>query len=337
MQRVFDNPYVDERGSACSGAIADAVRLAETHIRRDLTESPILLARGLDPSGELVLKLENQQPTGSFKVRGVANRVLGLTQDQRARGIVAASTGNHGLGVARVAERTGTSAVVFVPRNTSTVLTAAIKRDRVEVRQVGSECSESEFAARTWAEREGSFYVAPYNDPAIIAGQGTLAVELLRQVPNLGRIYLAVGGGGLIAGVAGFLRECAPAVDVVGCSPSASCAMHASVAAAEIVDVIHADTLSRGTAGGVEPNSITFPLCRDLVDRWELVSEAEIAHSIVGLIDRERITPEGAAAVALAAWRRDTKLSDGRKACVVVCGGNLDVGDLRHARAQAQE
>ena len=306
-----------------------ASEAAAAALREHLAPSPVRRALGLEPGGTLELKLESQLPTGSFKVRGALHRIGALSGEERGRGVVAASTGNHGAAVAYAAAMAGVGATVLVPEATPEGRVRAITARGADVVREGAECGEAELAARGRAARSGEVFVSPYNDAIVMAGQGTLAIELLEQVPDLGRVYVAVGGGGLIGGVAGVLRHARPDVEVVGCSPRASHPMHASVAAGEIVETEHLPTLSLATAGGLEAGSVTFPPCRDLVDRWELVDEGEIEAGVRRFLAEERLLVEGAAAVALAVWARDPRPADGRRDCVVVCGGNLDLGDLR--------
>ena len=302
---------------------------AAAGLRRHFDASPMREALGLDPSGGLLLKMESALPTGSFKIRGAMHRLQHLSEEERGRGVVAASTGNHGAAVAHAASLTGVAATVLIPEPTPEGRAQAITSRGAGVVRSGAECGETETAARQRAEASGETFVSPYNDPVVMAGQGSLGVELLQHLPTLRRVYIAVGGGGLIGGVSAVLKHVAPEVEVIGCSPRASHPMHASVAAGEIVETEHLPTLSLATAGGLEEGSVTFPPCRDFVDRWELVDEGEIEEGLVRLLSEERILAEGAAAVALAVWARDPRPEDGRKDCVVVCGGNLDIGDLR--------
>jgi threonine dehydratase len=190
---------------------------------------------------------------------------------------------------------------------------------------------EAEIAARALAERTGKEYVSPYNDWDVVAGQGTVGVELLEQLPEIGVAYIAVGGGGLIAGTAIALKAIRPEVRIVGCWPRNAPAMHESLRAGHIYDVPESPTLSDGTAGNVEPGAITFPLCRALIDEHVLVSEAEISHAMrdVLLVDRQVV--EGAAGVAVAAARKLTRERTEYAtlpSVVVLCGGNVSVSTL---------
>jgi len=277
----------------------------------------------------LHLKLENQQSSGSFKIRGAANRLLTMPVSQRALGVVSASTGNHGKAVALAAGLLNTPALVFAPEEASPTKLDAIRALGAEVRLHGRDGVESEREARRFADANGRVYISPYNDPQVVTGQATIGVELSRQLERIDAIFAAVGGGGLVSGVAGYLKSFRREVTVVGCSAANSAVMHESVRAGRVLDMPSTPTLSDGTAGGLEADSITFPLCRALVDRWELVSEDQIAEAIPLTLEQTGHLVEGSAAVAVAAARRLARDFPGGNVVVIVCGGNIDVRTLR--------
>jgi threonine dehydratase len=272
---------------------------------------------------EVYLKLENFQHTGSFKLRGASNRLMTLSAAQRAKGCVAASSGNHGAAVAYAMQKLDTKGVIFVPEKTSPVKVDAIRGYGGEVRFFGTDGLDTEMHARAFAEGEGMQYLSPYNDADIVAGQATCGIEIAEQLPDVDAAYVAVGGGGLISGIASVLKTRRPDTRIVGCQPKASAVMAKSVEAGEIHDLPSDPTLSDGTAGGVEADSITFDLCRDLVDEFILVSEAQIAESVRLYMDAQHQLIEGAAGVAVAAMLVDTKLVQGTKVVVVICGANI--------------
>lgn len=308
-----------------AGVLRAAVRLQGRVVTTPTIGSPWLTAA---TGAEVRLKLENVQHTGSFKFRGACNALLAMPAAQAARGIVTASSGNHGLGVAAAAAGVGVRATVYVPLATAPAKQAAIRAAGAEVRPFGDDCVFTELEARRVATATGQTYVSPYNDPLVIAGQGTIAVELLAQWPAVEVVYVALGGGGLISGMAAHGKAVRPELEFVACSPAASPAMAACVRAGAIVDVPCFDTLSDSTAGGVEPGAITFPLCQQLVDRYLEVDEAAIAAALVGCLEHQHLLVEGAAAVAVAACLADP-LRRGRRAAIVVCGGNLPLARLR--------
>ena len=310
---------------------AKAARAADELIRplareTDLESSPHYRDIG---GAEVYFKLENLQHTGSFKARGALNKVLSLAQSELDRGVVAASTGNHGAAVAFAAAKVGTRAVVFVPENASRDKLGMVERLGAEVKFHGDDCMVSELAARRYATQQGLTYVSPYNDPLVIAGQGTIGVELERQLDRIDAVFVSLGGGGLISGVAAYLKSVGPDVCVVGCSPKNSQVMIQSIQAGEVLDLPSKPTLSDGTAGGVEPGTITFDLCRELVDDYVTVTEKEIADSWREFTGVHHMMIEGAAAVAIASFMKLRARFAGKNVVVVLCGANIGMKTIK--------
>jgi len=312
-------------------SVAAAAREASTRIADLVRETPVDYSYrfSADTGAEIFFKLENLQYTGSFKLRGAANRLMTLTPGQREAGCVAASSGNHGAAVAYAMRKLGIEGVIFVPEQTSKAKVDAIRSYGGDVRFFGSDGLDTELHARAYAGEHGMFYVSPYNDSEVIAGQGTCGIEIAGSVPELDTLYVAVGGGGLVSGVASVLKSCNPAVRIVGCQPEASAVMAHSVEAGRIVDEPSRTTLSDGTAGGVEQDAMTFELCRELVDEFVLVSEAEIAQAMRRFIDFEHQLIEGAAGVALGAMLKQQEAVAGRRVVVLICGGNVSRETLK--------
>lgn len=315
---------------------AESARLAPV-VEAHLTRTPLARFAALSEElrADVLVKCEHQQRTGSFKARGALAKALTLTAEQRERGVVTASSGNHGLGVANAMAVLGGRTIVFVPADASTVKVAAIRRLGAEIRAAGSDVGDLEVAARGYADEHGLTYVSPYNDLDVIAGQGTIGVELAQQAGEHGldAVYVAVGGGGLISGVASVLRQRLPGVRVVGASPANDAAMVAAVRAGHAVRVESRPTLSDGTAGSVEEGAVTIGLCASLVDEWVLVTEEDIRAALRTVIDTEHQLIEGAAAVAFAAAcaRRDSVA--GQRIAVISCGGNIAAATLAAALA----
>lgn len=308
-----------------------AIPIAEQRIRPYLRETPLDFAHELSErcTAEVYLKLENIQYTGSFKLRGAMNYLLSLSPEQRERGVVAASSGNHGAAVAYGLRALGMHGVIFVPEQASAVKVAAMRRYEADVRFQGHDSLEAELSARSYAEQHGLAYVSPYNDPAVIAGQGSIGVELLRQKPDLDALCIAVGGGGLIAGIAAFLKAHKPAMRIIGCQPAHSAVMLHSLRAGRILDLPSEVTLSDGTAGGIEQAAMTFELCRDLVDDWLLVDEAQIADAMRMIMQSQHMLIEGAAGVAVAGLLQCSEQLKGQKVGVVLCGANISLKTLK--------
>jgi threonine dehydratase len=293
-------------------------------------ETPLIRALLLgDDQDKVFLKLENLQHTGSFKLRGALNKLLSLTPEQRARGIVTASSGNHGAAVAYGLRLLGARGLIVVPEHASPAKVELIRRLGAEVRLYGDDALLAEQHAREYALERGLVYISPYNDPQVIAGQGTIGVELARQLDRIDVVFVAVGGGGLIAGIAGYLKAVRPDITVVGCLPERSPVMAESVRAGRIVEMESGPTLSDATAGGIEAGAITFDLCRSLVDQYVLVSEEAIAAAVRSVIEAEHLLVEGAAGVAVAAYQQRRADVREMNAVIVLCGANISLQTLK--------
>jgi threonine dehydratase len=249
--------------------------------------------------------------------------------------VTCSSTGNHALGVLHAATALAAAGrpvdlTIYIPSTVTkqkvAKLQAAAEKCGAKIITIGQDCVEAENAARAAAEAEGKIYVSPYNDTAVAGGQGTLAVELLMSLPpnKLDAVFVPVGGGGLIAGVAALIKSLDPQVKIYGCQPEASDVMRRSVEAGKVVDLEWQETLSDATAGGIEEDALTIEACRQFVDYWVTVSEPEIAAAMVGIHGHHGVAIEGAAGVAVASY---IKLAEeqmrGKHAVVVICGGNV--------------
>lgn len=307
-----------------------ASAIAADRIAGVVCETPLIRSAAFSETigADVYLKLENRQHTGSFKLRGATNCLMSLSEEQRATGCVAASSGNHGAAVAYAMRELGMSGVIFVPEQTSTAKVDAIKRYGGDVRFFGTDGLDTELEARAHAAKYGLYYVSPYNDAAVIAGQGTCGIEITRQLPDVDAAFIAIGGGGLISGVGSTLKNHNADVQLYGCQPAASAVMAQSVAAGKLLDLPSEPTLSDGTAGGVEPGAITFELCRELVDEFVLVDEAEIAAAMRQYMAVEEDRIEGAAGVAIAAMLARASEMKGRQIVVIICGGNISEATL---------
>jgi threonine dehydratase len=293
----------------------DEIVAAHDRIRTMVRETPVEYA----PELGAWLKLEHLQKTGSFKFRGACHKVALLTDAQAAAGVVTASNGNHGLGVAAAAEARGIAAEVFVSAHVSAGKARRIEAHGARLHRAGEDPLAAELAARRAAETSGRVFISPYNDVDVMAGQGTIAVELLRQLPDTGSVFVAVGGGGLIGGIGSYVKAVRPEVEVVGCWPENSPVMYECMRAGRVVEVAESPTLSESTAGGLEPGTVTLDVCRRVIDRAVFVTEDEIRDAMRLVLRTEHWLVEGAAAVAVAAYRK----AGGRNAAIVLCGRNL--------------
>jgi threonine dehydratase len=305
-------------------SLARQVTEAAERIRPAVNETPVEQIIGLIPNNdiELFFKLENLQQTGSFKLRGASNKVLSLSRDQEAKGVIAASNGNHGLGVAAAASRAGIAAEVYVSIHVSPSKARRIEDLGARIQRVGNDPLEAELAARTASDSQGKVFISPYNDAQVMAGQGTIAVELLRQLPQFDAVFVAVGGGGLIGGIGAWMKCASPQTEVVGCWPANSPVLYESIKAGRILNVPEEPTLSESTAGGLEPGSVTLDICSRVIDRSVLVSEDEILGAMRKVRALKGWVIEGAAAVAVAAFLKNAQSYLGKRVVVVICGGN---------------
>jgi threonine dehydratase len=312
-------------GSKLSIGLAD-VLAARERLRGSIYESPCPHSIMLSAlTGQQVyLKLENLQMTGSFKERGALNRIALLTPEQAARGVIAASAGNHAQGVAYHATKRGIRSLIVMPLTTPLVKVTATREFGAEVLLHGANYDESYVeAVRLCAEKQLTF-IHPFDDAGVMAGQGTIGLELLEQVPQLEAVVVPIGGGGLIGGVACAIKESRPDVRVVGVQTSRLASMQAAVEAHHPVTVDAATTIADGIAVRRAGN-LTLPLVEHYVDEIVTVEEDEIASAILMLLEREKTLAEGAGAVALAALLQHRTSLHGAHTAVLVCGGNIDV------------
>jgi threonine dehydratase len=301
----------------------DDIRRAAERIKTTARRTPLERSRWLsdEHGADVWLKLECLQLTGSFKLRGALARLSQLTGDERARGVLTVSAGNHGLGVAYCAEALELDARIVVPRSASPAKVAAIRRHRVTLVECGDTYDEAERAARRMERESGSTFVSPYNDAAVTAGQGTIALEMLEDAPDLEAIVVPVGGGGLIAGVAVAAKALRPQIKIYGAEPATTATMSAALAAGRIVEINEEETIADGLAGNIEPGSMTFPIIRDLVDDMMVVDEAAIRRAVARVAREDHLMIEAAAAVSIAALN-DERLR-GRRVAAIVTGRNI--------------
>ena len=275
-------------------------------------------------NGEVYLKLENTQKTGSFKFRGAISKITALDSDLMKKGIVTASTGNHGAAVSLAMKMLDVNGKIIVPKNIAHNKLLNIKRLGGIVEFYGKDCIESEFRAKEISKEIGSTYISPYNDPDIITGQGTIAIELDNQLNNIDEVIVSVGGGGLISGIGGYLNQVQPKAKIIACSPKNSCVMYESLNAGRILDLPSKQTLSDGTAGGVEEGSITYDICKEVIDDFVLVREREISLGIKNAIDDDHQLIEGSAGAAIAALIKRKEIVKGKRVVIIICGGNIN-------------
>lgn len=303
------------------------VRAARNRIAGQVvaTPCPMALAFGDITPGELHFKLENLQRTGSFKDRGSLNRLLHLTPEERERGVVTASAGNHAQALAYHASRLGIPCTVVMPVTAPLIKVTNTRGYGARVVQVGDVLDDAAEEARRLVAEEGRVMVSAFDDPLVIAGQGTMGLEMAEQVPDVDLVVVPVGGGGMISGIAVALKALRPSVRIVGVEVEAAPSARASRDAGEIVKIHSAQTIADGIATK-RVGDFTFPIIEALVDDLVVVSEEETAQAILLLLERQKAVVEGAGAVSLAALTTEkVTLGKGEKGILVLSGGNIDI------------
>jgi threonine dehydratase len=299
------------------------IEAAAQRLLGQVLDTPFVASRTLSQltGCEVFLKFENLQYTASFKERGACNKLAQLSADERARGVVAMSAGNHAQGVAYHAQRLGIRAVIVMPR-----FTPGVKIDRTqgfgaEVVLHGDTLDEARAHAYALAQQQGLVFVHPYDDAAIVAGQGTVALEMLRVQPDLDTLVVAVGGGGLLAGMATAARALRPDIEIIGVQTERFPAMYNAIKGAHLPQ--GSSTIAEGIAVGT-PGLITRTIIQDQVNDLVLVDEGDIEQAIVMLLEIEKTLVEGAGAAGLAALLKHPQRFAGKRVGLVLCGGNID-------------
>jgi threonine dehydratase len=306
----------------------DRILRAAQRIRTEVLWTPLERSPGLSrlTGADVYLKWENRQVTGSFKIRGALNKVRSLSKEERARGAVAASTGNHGLGASLAARLEGLELTLVLPAGASAEKRRRLAESGARIVGFGETCEQAEAYARRLAGETGRVYISPYNDEDVIAGQGTIGLEIASDFADAAAVLVPVGGGGLISGIAACLNRVLASVEILGVEPKTSAFMAASLAAGRIVDIDEGDTIADAVAGGIEPGSITFPLCRELVDGIVTVRETAIRRAMALLFEQHGQLVEGAGALPLAALLSDPARFAARAIVLIVSGGNVAPG-----------
>jgi threonine dehydratase len=306
-------------------------RIEEAHraIRPQVSVTPLAFSPMLSKATgcDVYLKCEHLQHTGSFKFRGATNKLRLLDADARRNGVLTVSSGNHGQGVALAGKLEGVPVTVYASTSAAAIKLDAIRALGAEVVTLNDTTLAVELEAARQAKVRGMAFVSPYNDLDVIAGQGTIGMELHEQasgtIADLAAVFASVGGGGLISGIGTAVKTLLPQTDVIGCWPSNSTALYSSLKAGKIIDVEESETISDGTAGGVEPGSVTFDIGREVIAGTALVTEEEIRAAMKLLAQTDRWMVEGAAGVALASMLKLGSRYQGRAVAVVLCGRNI--------------
>ncbi|MCJ7580822.1 MAG: threonine/serine dehydratase [Candidatus Aminicenantes bacterium] len=312
---------------------------AEGRIRKYIRETPLEHSPYLSRIGQgsAFLKLENTQITGSFKLRGALNKLLSLSPDEKKQGIITASSGNHGMAVAYGLKTFNIRGRIFLPANASPTKIKALQDYGAQIELFGDDCVKAEIHAREEAEREGVIYISPYNDPQIIGGQATVALEITHQLKDIHSVLIPVGGGGLIAGIAGYLKALNKNVNIIGCQPENSAVMFESLKAGKIIEMESKPTISEGSAGGIEKGTVTFNFCRDYVDDFILVSEEEIKEAIRIVFEKHFMIIEGAAALSVASFLKGKERFKDKNTVLIISGAKLSTDALKSVFCEGRE
>ena len=280
--------------------------LLETYerIRKDIKETPLEYNQKISEklASGVYLKAENKQISGSFKYRGAISKLTYLHKKGITSGsIVAASTGNHAAAVAMASEKMGFQPIIFVPESISDAKLNFLQQYQVKIIKKGAFSSETEILAAEYAKSKALAFLHPYSDKQIIAGQGTIAIELLKQLPKMDAVFVPIGGGGLISGIAQYLKSVKPKIKIIGCQPLNAPEMVESVKAGKIVSTSDKATIADGVAGGLDPDTITFNICQKQVDDYVLLSEEEISKALFLIYETTKQIVEPASALSVAA------------------------------------
>jgi threonine dehydratase len=273
--------------------------------------------------GNVLLKLENLQITNAFKIRGALNRLLHLSMEERG-GIITASAGNHGQAVAYAAQKLNFYARIVVPKTTPKIKIDGIKKYGADLVLFGDTYDEAEQKAKELARKDGCAYISPYDDELIIAGHGTIGLEIIEAFPNVDAVIVPVGGGGLISGISIAIKSIKPSVQVIGVQSEASPVMYESLKVGRIVEARKAETIAEGLSGGIEKGSITFKIAQEYVDEVLLVREETVKRAIFLLWKYEKQVTEGSGAAAIAPIIENRSKFAGKTVAAVITGGNID-------------
>ena len=307
---------------------------ARRRLARRLPATPLLPSPWLSSiaGGSVFLKIESINLTNSFKIRGALNAALRMSESSASQAptIVTASAGNHGRALALATEKLGLKCVVFTPASAPEAKKSAIRRHGAILHSDCEDYDAAEAQARAFAEREGGVYISPYNHPDVIAGAGTVGLEIIEAMADLDVVVIPLGGGGLASGMGLAIKAAAPGATIVGVEVEASTPFTLSLAAGRITKITPGPSLADGLVGNLEPESMTFPLVKQVVDDVVTVSEDELKGAMKGLATEERLIVEGAGAAAVASILAGKASAAGRRAVAMVTGGNVDLPKWLH-------
>lgn len=310
--------------------IMKAVLQADQRIHGIVRQTPLLYSFPLSQltGANVYLKLENLQTTGSYHVRGAFSKLLSLSPEERSKGVVSASTGNHGAAMAFAMNQLKTPGTLFLAKGSDKDKEAIIRQYDTEVRSFGFTSLDTERYAREYAEGTGLTYISHYNDDKVIGGNGTVGMEIVHQIKSVDALFCAVGAGGLISGVSGFLKGVFDRVDVIGCSPKAAPVMYEAVLNGGVTSIKTQPTIAENIAGHIDEHTVTFEFCCQLIDDHEVVSEKAIGDAMRLFMRRHHLMIEGSAGVALAGFLERKDRYKNKNVVIVICSANISMNLL---------
>ncbi len=303
--------------------IYDAAKVLSKVARK----TDLILSKTLLEGSEIYLKSENLQMTGSFKLRGAYYKISKLTDEQKEKGIIACSAGNHAQGVALAAQKNGIKATIFIPATAPISKVEATRKYGAEIKLIDGVYDDAYNAACEFQKETGGEFIHPFDDEDVIAGQGTIGLEILEQLPDLDAVIVPIGGGGLISGVAFAIKQLKPSCKVYGVQAQGAGSMYQSYMNKKILELPFVNTFADGTAVK-RPGELTFQLCTEYVDDIVTVTDDEVASAILLLMERQKLVAEGAGALSVAAVLAGKIPTENKKTACVVSGGNIDVNIL---------
>lgn len=305
----------------------DKIIKAAESLKPVIRKTDLIYSSDLSKNNEVYLKAENLQTTGSFKVRGAYVKIAGLSEEQRKKGIIACSAGNHAQGVALSAQRSAIESTIFIPSTAPISKIEATKKYGANIKLVDGVYDDAFNEAVKFQKETGAEFIHPFDDEDVIAGQGTIALELLEQLPKLDAVVVPIGGGGLISGIAYTIKMLKPDCKIYGVQAAGAASMYHSVEAGRREELPSVTTFADGTAVKM-PGELTYEYCQKYVDEIVTVSDDEIATAVLTLIERQKLIAEGAGALSVAAVMFKKLPLDNKKVVCVVSGGNIDVNIL---------
>lgn len=302
----------------------DKIRDAKNVLKSIIRETDMIYAQNIMENSNIYLKTENLQVTGSFKVRGASYKIANLPEEEKSKGVIACSAGNHAQGVALASQKSGIKATIFIPATAPISKVEATKKFGAEIKLIDGVYDDAYKAAVEYQKETNGTFVHPFDDVDVIAGQGTIGIEIIEQLPDVEAVIVPIGGGGLIAGVAFAIKQLKPDCKVYGVQSQGAGSMYQSFINKKVLELPTVNTFADGTAVK-RPGDLTFELCQKYVDDIITVTDDEIASAILALMEKQKIVAEGAGALSVAAAMFNKLPIKGKKTVCVVSGGNIDV------------